>query len=104
MNFSVVIFFVFPFMYHLQCSAVAETEGNYADATKNMADNTALSEEVNGTPERAGEYTDGDEYRSESHADDASHVEDEDEDEDDEESQHPGEASIGKKLWTFFTT
>lgn len=62
-----------------------------------------MSEEVNGTPQRAGKYADGDEYRSESHGNDASHIEDEDED-DEEESQHPGEVSIGKKLWTFLTT
>ena len=54
-----------------------------------------MSEEVNGTPE---EYGDVDEYRSESHGEDANV------DGDDEESEHPGEASIGNKLWKFFTT
>ena len=58
---------------------------------------------MNGTPERAGKYADGDEYQSESHGNDASHIKDEDED-DEEESQHPGDVSIGKKLWTFLTT
>lgn len=54
---------------------------------------------MNGTPEGAGDYED---YRSESHREDAGIIEDEDAD--DEESEHPGEVSIGKKLWTFFTT
>ncbi|GMN57035.1 hypothetical protein TIFTF001_026146 [Ficus carica] len=88
-------------MHLVRCTTLADAEDGYVDATKNIAENTALSEEVNGTPQRAGEYADGDEIQSESHGDDASHVEDED---DEEESQHPGEVSIGKKLWTFFTT
>lgn len=69
-----------------------------------MAETTgALSEEVNGTPEGVGKYADRDEYQSESHGEDGSHVEDGDED-DEEESQHPGEVSVGKRIWTFFTT
>lgn len=65
-----------------------------------------MSEEVNGTPEGAGEYGDGDEYRSESRGDDAAEgdIGERDDEDDDEESEHPGEVSIGKKLWTFFTT
>lgn len=64
-----------------------------------------MSEEVNGTPEAAVEYDDGDEYRSESHGEDAVRVDVMDGDDDeDEESEHPGEVSIGKKLWTFLTT
>ncbi|XP_057769925.1 nuclear matrix constituent protein 1 isoform X2 [Salvia miltiorrhiza] len=51
---------------------------------------TALSEEVSGT---AGER----EYRSESREED-------DNDGDGDEVDHPGQASIGKKLWTFLTT
>ncbi|XP_024022317.1 protein CROWDED NUCLEI 1 [Morus notabilis] len=90
-------------LHLVRCTTVANTEDGFVDATKNMVENTALSEEVNGTPERGREYADGDDYRSESQGDDASNVEDEDED-DDEESQHPGEVSIGKKLWTFLTT
>lgn len=101
--FSDVILIYFSFTLCPQCTTVANTEDGFVDATKNTVENTALSEEVNGTPERGREYADGDDYRSESQGDDASNVEDEDED-DDEESQHPGEVSIGKKLWTFLTT
>ncbi|CAN1314368.1 Protein CROWDED NUCLEI 2 [Linum perenne] len=53
-----------------------------------------LSEEVNGTTEHMKE-------------EDGSTIQEEDEDEDDndnEESERPGEATIGKKIWTFFTT
>ncbi|PON93515.1 Protein CROWDED NUCLEI [Trema orientale] len=90
-------------MHLVRCTTFGDTEDGYADATKSVAETRALSEEVNGTPEGVGKYANRDEYRSESQGDDASHVEDEDED-DEEESQHPGEASIGKKLWTFLTT
>ncbi|KAM6572861.1 hypothetical protein CsatA_016941 [Cannabis sativa] len=83
----------------LRCTNIGDT----GDVIKNVAETGALSEEVNGTPERAEKYSNRDEYQSESHGEDASHVEDEDEEED-EESLRPGEASIGKKLWTFLTT
>lgn len=52
------------------------------------------SEEVNGTPDGHGEYGDEDSVAEE----------EEDDDDDDEEAEHPGEASIGKKLWKFLTT
>lgn len=52
------------------------------------------SEEVNGTPDQHGDYGD-EEY---------SVAEEEEEDDDEEEAVHPGEASIGKKLWKFLTT
>ncbi|XP_057524349.1 protein CROWDED NUCLEI 1 [Amaranthus tricolor] len=56
------------------------------------------SEEVNGTPDGHDEHGDVD-------FDIAGEDGDEDEDEDnDEEVEHPGEASIGKKLWKFLTT
>lgn len=61
-----------------------------AGTSKNSIDIVSVSEEVNG---------DHDVYKSES----CEEVGDGDVD-DDEESEHPGEASIGKKLWTFFTT
>lgn len=72
------------------------------DASKQFVENMTMtmSEEVNGTPEGAGEYGDVDGYRSESRGEDASGFDGGDSD----EYEHPGEASIGKKIWTFFTT
>ncbi|KAA8547829.1 hypothetical protein F0562_004258 [Nyssa sinensis] len=75
------------------------------DTPDDNADNDMiLSEEVNGTPEAAGEYG-NDEYLSESHGEDGDgDGDDDDDDGDEEEALHPGEVSIGKKLWTFLTT
>lgn len=94
-NFSVetIVFFLEFLLQHVN-------DADDMDARKNVVMDTALSEEVSGIPEGNNEYVDGDE--SESHGEDASHAENVDED--DEELAHPGEVSIGKKLWTFFTT
>ncbi|KAK2971512.1 hypothetical protein RJ640_017881 [Escallonia rubra] len=70
-----------------------------SDAAK-LVERIEMSEEVNGTPERGGE----DEIRSIVDGDDTSDGIDDDVDQGDDESDHPGQASIGKKLWTFFTT
>lgn len=82
----------------VRCGAVDKN-----DASKQFVENMAMtmSEEVNGTPEGAGDYGDADEYRSESPREDASGFTGGDSD---DEYEHPGEASIGKKIWTFFTT
>ncbi|GAY63949.1 protein crowded nuclei 2 [Citrus sinensis] len=61
-----------------------------ADAPKSI-ENTVLSEEVNGTSEYVDEDENGGRVL-------------EDEEDDDDDSDHPGEASIGKKLWNFFTS
>ncbi|KAL4362478.1 hypothetical protein GQ457_04G023710 [Hibiscus cannabinus] len=79
-----------------QCETAPDTKDGSATHTFDV--NMALSEEVNGTPEGDGEYSDGDDYKSESHSEGLK-----DEDEDDE-TEHPGEVSIGKKVWTFLTT
>lgn len=79
-----------------QYEKVVEIQDGYGETTRNAV----LSEEVNGTPDDAEEHDA--EYKSESHGEDAV-VDNEDADED-EDYEHPGEASIGKKLWHFFTT
>ncbi|KAL5177064.1 Protein CROWDED NUCLEI 1 [Glycine soja] len=77
-----------------------ETRAGYGgDTTETFANNMALSEEVNGTADDV-EENDA-EYRSESRGEDAGGVDNED---DEEDYLQPGEASIGKKLWNFFTT
>jgi len=73
-------------------------DGYGGDTTGTFANNITLSEEVNGTADDADENDA--EYKSESHGEDDGGVEIED----DEDYQQPGEASIGKKLWNFFTT
>ncbi|KAK4803431.1 hypothetical protein SAY86_003248 [Trapa natans] len=72
----------------VQCGS----EANMEDTTKELAPQTTLSEEVNGTPERVWDISNGN---------DGNDVEGK---EDDGEYEHPGEVSMGKKLWTFFTT
>lgn len=84
----------------VQSEKIVEIQDGYGETTRIAANNTALSEEVNGTPDDAGNHDA--EYRSEeSHGEDAGRADNE---EDDEDIGHPGEASIGKKLWNFFTT
>lgn len=80
-------------MKYFQCEMLGDDE-----SPKELVDNAALSEEVNGTQDVAVEYGGMDGYRSETPVDDS------DEDDDDDECEHPGEVSVGKKLWTFFTT
>ncbi|KAK6927980.1 hypothetical protein RJ641_006571 [Dillenia turbinata] len=74
---------------------MAETADGNGDVVKVMTEATVLSEEVDGTPQRTGEFHGGDEDEEESSLADYEY---------DEEPEHPGEASIGKKLWKFFTT
>lgn len=92
--------------HDMQTETAADThnDGGDPDVTGRLAETVSFSE-VNGSPEGVGEYDDGD-FKSESRSDAAIGDEDSDEDDDDdeEESMHPGEASISKKLWKFFTT
>ncbi|KAH6774664.1 hypothetical protein C2S51_013068 [Perilla frutescens var. frutescens] len=76
----------------------ADSPFKYAGGTNGGRANTALSEEVNGTVGKR-EYS-GEEFRSESRGED----DNDNNDGDDDEVDHPGQASIGKKLWTFLTT
>ncbi|XP_058767473.1 nuclear matrix constituent protein 1 [Vicia villosa] len=82
-----------------QSQKVVETQDDYDNTTRTIASNMALSEEVNGTADDAEDHDA--EYRSVSHGVDD---DEENENENDEDYQHPGETSVGKKLWKFFTT
>nr|GLL32142.1 protein CROWDED NUCLEI 1-like [Ipomoea trifida] len=85
----------------------APEDGNENDAnTAKLVEKTNMSEEVDGTPECNEE----DEYESTLHADEGNDGASDDEKdndsdgEDDDNSDDPGQKSIGKKLWTFFTS
>ncbi|XP_047321458.1 nuclear matrix constituent protein 1-like isoform X2 [Impatiens glandulifera] len=69
-------------------------EGN-ADTTSKLAEEEeVLSDEIEGTPKGKNAKREDEEEEDE----------EEDGEEDEEEAQHPGEVSVGKKLWTFLTT
>ncbi|PIN25939.1 hypothetical protein CDL12_01353 [Handroanthus impetiginosus] len=74
-----------------QASATNLDESASADAGKSTQ-NVDLSEEVNGTPE----YNDADEHDSTLHGDE--------EDDANEDDENPSEASMTRKIWTFFTS
>ncbi|KAI9127685.1 hypothetical protein K1719_000678 [Acacia pycnantha] len=82
----------------VQSEKIVEIQDGYDETTRNAANHPALSEEVNGTPDDAGDHA---EYRSEESLGEDAGGADNGEDVD---VGHPGEASIGKKLWTFLTT
>ncbi|KAK9050684.1 hypothetical protein SSX86_030345 [Deinandra increscens subsp. villosa] len=77
------------------------------EVSNKLPEDMALSEEVNGTPQQVKENH-NDEH--EIGTPDAPNQEGEEEEEDDnddsedEEIEHPGEVSIGRKLWTFIST
>ncbi|KAG8366553.1 hypothetical protein BUALT_Bualt17G0091800 [Buddleja alternifolia] len=73
-----------------QTSSGANVDEN---ADLKSAENVGLSEEVSGTPE----------YNDDEHESTLVDIEEE-EDDDDDEDENPGEASVTKKLWTFFTS
>ncbi|CAA2954511.1 Hypothetical predicted protein [Olea europaea subsp. europaea] len=74
--------------------------GHHLKYTANTSlDDMVMSEEVSGTA-GAKDYSDEDLQTKSREEDD----DDDNDDGDDDEVDHPGEASIGKKLWTFLTT
>ena len=88
------------FVFCFQNNADGENEV----ANKRVED-MALSEEVNGTPQQNKEHHNDDQELGTPAA--AQEEEDNDDDadsEDEEEVEHPGEVSIGRKLWTFIST
>lgn len=112
-TFKTIVDVHFPSDRVVRLEAAEDTQDDNADATKELVENMALSEEVNETPDEGPmEYSDGnlDEGRSEPPKEggegngDGDEDEDTNEDDEDEEYEHPGEVSIGKKLWTFLTT
>ncbi|KAJ4961469.1 hypothetical protein NE237_021379 [Protea cynaroides] len=96
---SVVEVFEFSSDRIVRLETEEENDDNHGEAK--FDENVELSEEVNGTPEGTGKYAEEDGYGSEAGVEDEYGGED---GEDDEESLQPGEVSIGKKLWHFFTT
>lgn len=80
-------------MQFLPSSANIDENVNAVKSTENVA----LSEEVNGTPE----YNDEGEQDSTFRNDDE---EEDDEDDGDVDDYNPGEASVPKRLWKFFTS
>ncbi|XP_076886496.1 nuclear matrix constituent protein 1-like [Bidens hawaiensis] len=71
------------------------------EVAKKLPEDMALSEEVNGTPQRVRENGNNE---HETGTPGAQNQEEDDEDSEDEETEHPGEVSIGRKLWTFIST
>ncbi|GFY84823.1 little nuclei1 [Actinidia rufa] len=84
----------------LQFETAAGAEDGNADTSSKPVDNIVLSEEVNGVLEDGTREDGNSECRSVSNGED----DEDDSDGDDEESEHPGEVSVGKKLWKFITT
>lgn len=85
----------------------ADDQGCSADIANELVDDTGLSEELNGPPEGPSAYSI---YNEEPEGDpivreDGERDEDDnDEVDEEEEVPHPGEVSIGKKIWSFMTT
>ncbi|KAL8247047.1 hypothetical protein R6Q59_008263 [Mikania micrantha] len=86
-----------------QASLKKIDDGENVVANK-LPEEMALSEEVNGTPQQVREnHNDEHEVGTPGAQNQEENDEDED-DSEDEEIEHPGEVSIGRKLWTFIST
>ncbi|CAA0828351.1 Protein CROWDED NUCLEI 1 [Striga hermonthica] len=72
------------------------------DMENTYGEDMGKSEEVNGSAECAMEEYSGEDYKTASREEDDD--DDDDNDGDGDEVDHPGEVSVGKKLWTFLTT
>ncbi|XP_059282639.1 nuclear matrix constituent protein 1-like isoform X1 [Lycium ferocissimum] len=82
----------------------ADNQGCSADIANELVDDTGLSEEVNGTPEGPSAYSVYDEDPTVREDGERDEDDEEDEGEEEEEVPHPGEVSIGKKIWNFIST
>lgn len=64
----------------------------------------ALSEEVNGTPQQHRQHQTGTPPAAVQDQHDNDNDDDDESEDEEEEVEHPGEVSIGRKLWTFIST
>lgn len=96
-----------------QLIEAADDQACAGDIANELVDDTGLSEEINGTPEGPSAYNVYDEeHEGDTIVQEEDGERDEDADENDEldegneeeEVPHPGEVSIGKKIWSFITT
>ncbi|CAH9139156.1 unnamed protein product [Cuscuta epithymum] len=80
----------------------ADNHGSNAEMANTLVD-TSFTEEVNESPEVPKEYDDDDQWGYKTD-EDRRRDDGNEGDEDEEAEDHPGEVSIGKKIWTFITT
>lgn len=79
---------MYPF---LQFNDAVATQDGDDDPMNHVTSDLGVSEEVNKTPERGRDVSNM-ENRGDS------------QEEDEDDVEHPGEVSMGRKLWTFLTT